>query len=275
MERAARGCDCVKFGQVPCTAPEGGRGHERSKLSAVLTIAALFMMVRAVSPASAQVHTGRVDAVVVDATGGHLPGVMVSLRGQVIQTQTTDSQGETHFLNLPVGTYAVKADLSGFNTCTNNNVVVAVGASTALNLKMVVAGQVEAVEVTAALPIADTRARPPPPTSTATNCRTSVGAGTPGGHADGALHLCQSRQSRGSAIGAQSVFLKRQLGVGQQLRRRWRAGHRHVVHVVGVLLRLRHVPGGIGHDGRGRCLDDEPRRVAQSGDQARHERLQG
>ena len=129
-----------------------------SKLSAVLAIAAL-LMVGSVSIASAQVYTGRIDVVAVDATGGRLPGVTVNLMGPVNETRATDSQGEAHFLNLPVGTYAVKADLSGFNSYTNNEVVVAVGASTALNFRLVVAGQVETVQVTAALPIADTKSQ--------------------------------------------------------------------------------------------------------------------
>ena len=70
-----------------------------------------------VSTASAQVFTGRVD--VVDRgldrraaarrqRGAHGPGRT--------RQQVTDAQGQAHFLNLPVGTYAVKAELSGFNS---------------------------------------------------------------------------------------------------------------------------------------------------------------
>ena len=55
------------------------------------------------------------DVVIEDATGGRLPGVSVDITGPVNQTQMTDAQGQAHFLNLPVGTYALKAEISGFN----------------------------------------------------------------------------------------------------------------------------------------------------------------
>ena len=65
--------------------------------------------------ASAQVFTGRVDVTVEDTTGGRLPGVNVDLTGPVNQTQVTDTQGQAHFLNLPVGTDSIKTSLAGFN----------------------------------------------------------------------------------------------------------------------------------------------------------------
>src|ERR1043166_4570168 len=95
-------------------------------------ISALALVVSFVSTASAQVFTGRVDVTVEDSTGGRLPGVSVDLTGPATQTQVTDAQGQAHFLNLPVGTYTVKATLSGFNNFTNNQVVVATGAATPL-----------------------------------------------------------------------------------------------------------------------------------------------
>src|SRR5579884_774121 len=109
------------------------------------------------SSASAQVFTGRIDVTVEDSTGGRLPGVNVDLTGPVNQTQASDSQGQAHFLGLPVGTYAVKAALQGFNTYTNEQVVVATGAATPLNVRMGVAGTAETVNVTAATPIIDVK----------------------------------------------------------------------------------------------------------------------
>jgi hypothetical protein len=109
------------------------------------------------STASAQVFTGRVDVTVEDSTGGRLPGVSVDLTGPATQTQVTDAQGQAHFLNLPVGTYTVKATLSGFNNFTNNQVVVATGAATPLMVRMGVAGTAETVNVTAATPIVDVK----------------------------------------------------------------------------------------------------------------------
>src|SRR6266550_6158074 len=102
-----------------------------------------------VSTASAQVFTGRVDVTIEDSTGGRLPGVTVDLTGPINQTQITDAQGQAHFLNLPVGTYAVKAALSGFNSFTNSTVQVVSGGSTPLSVKLGGAGTSETIIVTA------------------------------------------------------------------------------------------------------------------------------
>ena len=108
-------------------------------------------------PASAQVFTGRIDVTIEDSTGGRLPGVSVDLTGPANQTEVSDSQGQAHFLNLPVGTYAVKAAIQGFNTYSNQQVVVATGAATPLAIRMSVAGTTETVNVTAATPIIDVK----------------------------------------------------------------------------------------------------------------------
>ena len=76
-------------------------------------LAAIVIALGCVSTASAQVFTGRVDVTIEDSTGGRLPGVTVDLTGPINQTQVTDAQGQAHFLNLPVGTYAIKAALPG------------------------------------------------------------------------------------------------------------------------------------------------------------------
>jgi hypothetical protein len=120
-------------------------------------MAALVLVVSFAASASAQVFTGRVDVTVEDATGGRLPGVTVDLTGPSMQTQVTDAQGQAHFLNLPVGMYAIKATLSGFGAYNNPQVQVATGAATPLSVRMTVAGQVETVNVTAATPIVDTK----------------------------------------------------------------------------------------------------------------------
>ena len=114
--------------------------------------------------ASAQVFTGRIDVTVEDATGGRLPGVNVDLTGPVNQAQITDSQGQAHFLNLTVGTYTIRASISGFTPYVNQTVQVAAGAGTPLAIRLAVAGTAETVNVTAATPLIDTRKQ-----ATATN----------------------------------------------------------------------------------------------------------
>ena len=123
------------------------------KLATLLAAAALVVGI--VAPASVQVFTGRIDVTVEDSTGGRLPGVAVDLTGPVSQSQVTDAQGQAHFLNLPVGIYAVKAALPGFAAWSNNEVQVATGSSTPLAVRLGVAGTAETVNVMAASPIID------------------------------------------------------------------------------------------------------------------------
>lgn len=128
------------------------------KVSRLIAVAAAFvMMLGLASTASAQVFTGRIDVTVADSTGGVLPGVNVDITGPANQTQVTDAQGQAHFLNLPVGTYTLKANISGFNPYTNTSVQVATAATTPVAVKLAVAGTSETVNVTAATPIIDTK----------------------------------------------------------------------------------------------------------------------
>jgi hypothetical protein len=105
--------------------------------------------------AAAQVFTGRVDVTIEDATGGRVPGVSVELAGPVAQVQISDAQGQAHFLNLPVGTYTLKASLPGFNPYTNSQVEVAAGAATPLTIRLAAAGTAETVTVVAATSVID------------------------------------------------------------------------------------------------------------------------
>ena len=119
--------------------------------------AALMIALGLAAPARAQVFTGRIDVAVEDHSGARIPGASVELAGPVNQTQTADPQGLTHFLNLPVGIYAVKISLPGFTPSTNSNVEVLSGASTPLVAQLAVTGAPETVNVTAISPAVDLR----------------------------------------------------------------------------------------------------------------------
>jgi Carboxypeptidase regulatory-like domain/TonB-dependent Receptor Plug Domain len=127
------------------------------KIAQLTTWLAVVIAFGGVPTASAQVFTGRIEVTVEDSTGGRLPGVNVDLTGPINQTQVTDAQGQARFLNLPVGTYAIKASLQGFNTFANSTVQVVSGAATPISARLSVAGTSETVNVTAATPIIDTK----------------------------------------------------------------------------------------------------------------------
>ena len=116
------------------------------------------------APSAAQVHTGRIDITVSDATGGVLPGVTVSIAGPQNSTAVTDEKGEAHFLNLAPGTYSVSAKIDGFNEYVNRNVPVGAGAGVPLKVSMTVGGVSTQVDVTGTSPVIN-----PKETATRTN----------------------------------------------------------------------------------------------------------
>ncbi len=107
----------------------------------------------AAAPAHAQVFTGRIDVTTHDQSGAVLPGVVVELSGPQSESATTDAQGQAHFLNLPAGTYQVKATLSGFADFLNRSVPVTAGGAVPLRVTMSVGGVTEQVQVAAEVPV--------------------------------------------------------------------------------------------------------------------------
>ncbi|MGE5277201.1 MAG: carboxypeptidase regulatory-like domain-containing protein [Acidobacteriota bacterium] len=103
--------------------------------------------------------TGSVSGVARDTNGSPLPGVLVSISGPqmpVARTVTTRSDGAFQFFSLIPGTYQLKAELQGLGTFAQD-VVVQLGKDTEVR-PVLAATAAESVEVTAALPLVDTKA---------------------------------------------------------------------------------------------------------------------
>ncbi len=116
-------------------------------------------------PAYAQVESGTIYGTVLDQQGGVLPGALVTLTGpQATQTYTTGSDGQYRFLHLGPGTYKLTVALSGFTKVTRENITVAVGKNVEIPFTLKLASIEQAVTVTSASPIIDTKE-----TGTATN----------------------------------------------------------------------------------------------------------
>ena len=72
--------------------------------------------VAAAGSATAQSATGAIDGRVHDSTGGVLAGVVIALMHQeagIRRTTVTDDRGTFRLPLLPVGSYALSADLAG------------------------------------------------------------------------------------------------------------------------------------------------------------------
>ena len=107
--------------------------------------------------ASGQVARGNIYGTVTDASGGVLPGTLVTLVGEFgTNTTVTDATGKFRFLNLDHGNYSVTAEMSGFTTITRE-VILAVGVNLDLTFLLEIATVEETVTVTAETPVVDVR----------------------------------------------------------------------------------------------------------------------
>ncbi|HKV29215.1 MAG TPA: carboxypeptidase-like regulatory domain-containing protein, partial [Candidatus Acidoferrales bacterium] len=104
-------------------------------------------------------NQGSIQGTVTDQSGAAVPGVdlkATNTQTGIIFTTTSDADGLYTFLVVPVGTYTVVAEKSGFATITQENVIVTVGSRITLNLLMPVAGQQSTVTVSGEAPIVET-----------------------------------------------------------------------------------------------------------------------
>jgi hypothetical protein len=89
---------------------------------------------------------GRVN----DTTGAVIPGATITARHlerSVERTTVTDADGRFVLAALPVGTYDVRADLSGFKPVSRQGLTLTVGQALAVDFTLEVGGVVEAVNV--------------------------------------------------------------------------------------------------------------------------------
>src|SRR5437016_5112739 len=120
-------------------------------LCVVLTIT-LFPSV----PANAQVSGATLSGTVTDASGAVIPGVMIAIKNRatgVVRNGTADEAGFYTAPNLLAGAYDITASAPGFNTVSQANISLAVGAQQQLNISMKVGDTSQLVEVTEAAPL--------------------------------------------------------------------------------------------------------------------------
>src|SRR4029450_11925828 len=90
---------------------------------------ALLLTLGLSAPAAAQGERGVIGGTVTDAQGGVLPGVTVTARNinpGFTQSNATEADARYRFAALPLGTYEVKAELTGFTTATVTNLTLTI-----------------------------------------------------------------------------------------------------------------------------------------------------
>ncbi len=109
------------------------------------------------APARANAQEATFIGTVTDATGGVMPGVVITAVHEAtgnIFTATTNERGEFR-LPVRVGNYRIAAELSGFAT-VNRSQQILLGQTTVVNVQMSPSGLQESVTVTGEAPLVDT-----------------------------------------------------------------------------------------------------------------------
>ena len=121
----------------------------------------LLILMLLLIPAAVLAQTGSaaLGGRVSDASGAALPGVTVTATHNATglsRSVVTGSDGSYRFPSLPVGTYTVNADLSGFSSVTTRNVEPIVAQERELNVTLTQAAVKEQITVTASSPLVET-----------------------------------------------------------------------------------------------------------------------
>src|SRR5690242_12031832 len=102
---------------------------------------------------------GTIHGIVSDESGAALPGVTITLTSPAVQvgqlTATTGPDGAYRFGDLPVGTYRVKFELSGFKTFLREDLRLPVGFVARIDATMAIGGIEETVTVSGQSPVVD------------------------------------------------------------------------------------------------------------------------
>ena len=120
---------------------------------------AIFMFLSA-QPLCAQVDTGSILGTVTDASGAPVNGARVTLTNEgtsAALSTTTGPDGSYKFTPLKIGSYKVTASFQGFQTTTQINIPVNVGAEVVINFALKPGAVTETVEVTSAAPVLETQ----------------------------------------------------------------------------------------------------------------------
>jgi hypothetical protein len=124
-----------------------------------LSLLAGTLAVLATPNVFAQQTAGNLTGRIVDAQGGAIPGATVTALNDntgYTRTVTSDESGVYRLTALPVGTYTMTVELSGFTRNERKGVSVNVGLTGNIDFDLTLASVQESVTVTSEAPIVDT-----------------------------------------------------------------------------------------------------------------------
>jgi outer membrane receptor protein involved in Fe transport len=136
--------------------------HPLTRWTLFILLVVLATALGAASPARAQfVATASIEGSVTDESGGALPGVTVTASSPALQvgqvTAVTDPDGRYRLVQLPLGVYQVKYELSGFQSMIREGLQLSTGFAAKVDIVLKVGAVSETVTVSGASPIVDVK----------------------------------------------------------------------------------------------------------------------
>ena len=102
----------------------------------------------AVAPQAQAQGTGSVRGIVTDPSASLVPNAtVVAMNSGVTRTAKSDGQGRYTLINVPSGTYSIRADAPGFVTFTQPNFSIGGGQATSLDIALQIAAEAQQVQV--------------------------------------------------------------------------------------------------------------------------------
>ena len=120
---------------------------------ATLLVFGTLMLAMSILPSAAQVQNGQFSGVVTDPSGAAIAHAKVTVKNlstNLSVSVITNSTGDYEAKELPVGTYMLTVEASGFKTLSNQSVVLNAGTISHLDFKLEIGKTSEVVEVTGA-----------------------------------------------------------------------------------------------------------------------------
>src|SRR5262245_22929934 len=130
-----------------------------SRRVSVFIIVALISILCVSSAIAQSVSSGTIEGTVKDESNSVLPGVTVTIASPQLQVgqlvQVSDAAGNYKFVDLPAGTYRLKAELTGFSVSIRDDLRLTVGFNARVDLTLKVGAVEESVTVSGQSPVVD------------------------------------------------------------------------------------------------------------------------
>ncbi|MGH9159858.1 MAG: carboxypeptidase regulatory-like domain-containing protein [Vicinamibacteraceae bacterium] len=130
----------------------------RALHTSALRLAAAFAGLLLATPVAGQTGLATVTGIVSDASGGVMPGVTVTAANQatnVLYTGVTNDAGNYVITSVPIGSYVIAAELTGFRG-VQSRVTLAAGQTARVNFTLAVGGVEQRIDVVATGPLLQT-----------------------------------------------------------------------------------------------------------------------